>query len=127
MESDSEPNLVPPGHGESHTDEDTLWNRPDGGDSRKPNTLDYLAHRLEVTFTPHRDPVTPRVRVTIDMHGHVNAYGTEYDLLEEWGIVELHQVDAGPSFEPFLTREWEDRLAPQLRVLKDWQVAPTHG
>jgi hypothetical protein len=31
MESDSEPNLVPPGHGESHTDEDTLWNRPDRG------------------------------------------------------------------------------------------------
>jgi hypothetical protein len=24
-------NWVPPGHGESHTDNDTLWNRPDRG------------------------------------------------------------------------------------------------
>jgi hypothetical protein len=24
-------NWIPPGHGESHTDADTLWNRPDRG------------------------------------------------------------------------------------------------
>lgn len=115
--------MIPPGHGESHTDEDTLWNRPDRGLPAS-GTIDYLAHRVQVTFTPHRDPVTPRVRCTIDMHGHVDVYGGELELLEDWGVVEVRQVDEGPSFEPFLTREWEDRLAPQLASLKDWQVAP---
>lgn len=91
--------------------------------------MEYLADRIVVHLRSESSPLARRATLKVDVHGHVEIrpplglfhareFTTEW-LVEE-NVIESHQVDAGPSFEWFLTDEWQRQLAPQLKTLSGW-------